>query len=54
MKLQVLSVAALVSLASALSGFDKRDSPLDVSLELTGNQEHRLRGFEALQDRYLP
>jgi deuterolysin len=39
MKLQVLSVAALVSLASALSGFDKRDSPLDVSLELTGNTE---------------
>jgi deuterolysin len=39
MKFQVLSVAALASLASALSGLDKRDSPLDVSLELTGNTE---------------
>lgn len=37
MKFQVLSVAALASLASAM--FDKRDSPLDVSLEVTGNTE---------------
>jgi deuterolysin len=40
MKFQVLSVAALASLASAVSiALDKRDSPLDVSLELTGNTE---------------
>lgn len=35
MKFQILSVAALASLASAL--IDKRDSPLDVSLEVVGN-----------------
>jgi deuterolysin len=40
MKFQALSVAALASLASAVSvALDKRDSPLDVSLELTGNTE---------------
>lgn len=38
MKFQVLSIAALASMASAVS-FDKRDSPLDVSLEVTGNTE---------------
>lgn len=38
MKFQALSVAALASLASAVSAtLDKRDSPLDVSLEITGN-----------------
>lgn len=38
MKFQTLSVAALASLASAVSAaLDKRDSPLAVSLELTGN-----------------
>jgi deuterolysin len=38
MKFQALSVAALASLGSAVSlTLDKRDSPLDVSLELTGN-----------------
>jgi hypothetical protein len=38
MKFQALSVAALASLASAVAAtLDKRDSPLDVSLEITGN-----------------
>jgi len=37
MKFQVLSVAALASLATAL--LEKRDSPLDVSLEVVGNTE---------------
>ncbi|KAH4074029.1 neutral protease [Parastagonospora nodorum] len=38
MKFQILSVAALASLASAVSdALDKRDSPLDVSLEVTDN-----------------
>jgi len=38
MKFQILSVAALASLASAVSdALNKRDSPLDVSLEVTDN-----------------
>ncbi|KAH8707116.1 Deuterolysin metalloprotease family-domain-containing protein [Phaeosphaeriaceae sp. PMI808] len=38
MKFQTLSVAALASLASAVStALNKRDSPLDVSLSITGN-----------------
>lgn len=40
MKVQVLSVAALASLANALAtGLNKRDSPLTVSLEVTGNTD---------------
>lgn len=40
MKVQVFSVAALASLASAFSdALSKRDSPLSVALEVTGNTE---------------